>query len=154
MWYLPMIEEKDRWKDSTYEEKDRWKHFDLNHQEDFSNDPRNIRFGLSTDGMNHFGEMRNPHSTWSVIMCIFNLPPWLCHKRKYLLLTTLISGPKQAGIDIDVFLEPLMEEMQKFWEHGVNVWDECNKQHLNLKAIIFYTINDNPARLALTGQVK
>jgi hypothetical protein len=41
-----------------------WKHFNLNHQEDFSNDPSNIRFGLSTDGMNPFEEKRNPHSTW------------------------------------------------------------------------------------------
>jgi hypothetical protein len=57
-----------------------WKHFDLNHQENFSNDLRNIRFGLSTDGMNPFGEMRNPHNMWPVIMCIFNLLPWLCHK--------------------------------------------------------------------------
>jgi hypothetical protein len=34
------------------------------------------------------------------------------------------------------------------------VWDEYKKEHLNLKAIIFCTINDNPTRLALTGQVK
>jgi hypothetical protein len=174
MWYLPMI---DHLKHLSSNPRDaqlllwhmkgkidgkirhptdgrQWKYFNLNHQEDFSNDPRNIRFGLSTDGMNPFGEIRNPHSTWPVIMCIFNLPPWLCHKRKYLLLTTLISGPKQDGIDIDVFLEPLMEEMQKLWELGVNVWDEYKKQHFNLKDIIFYTINDNPACLALTGQVK
>jgi hypothetical protein len=131
-----------------------WKHFDLAHQEDFSNDPRNIRFGLRTDGMNPFGEMRNPHNTWSVIMCIFNLPPWLCHKRKYLLLTTLISGPKQVGIDIDIFLEPLIENMQKLWEYGVTIWNEYNKQHFNLKVIIFYTINDNPIDLSLIGQVK
>jgi hypothetical protein len=98
--------------------------------------------------------MRNPHSTWPVIMCIYNLPPWLCHKRKYLLLTTLISGPQQAGIDKDVCLEPLMEDMLKLWEHGVIVWDEYKKKHFNLKAIIFYTINDNPARLSLIGQVK
>jgi hypothetical protein len=39
-------------------------------------------------------------------------------------LTTLISGPKQAGNDIDVFLEPLMEDMQKLWEYGVTMWDE------------------------------
>jgi hypothetical protein len=44
--------------------------------------------------------------------------------------------------------------MQKLWEHGVNVWDKYKKRHFNLKAIIFCTINDNPARLALTGQVK
>jgi hypothetical protein len=98
--------------------------------------------------------MRNPHSTWPVIMCIYNLPPRLCHKRKYLLLTTLISGPKQAGVDIDVFLEPLMEDMQKLQEHGVNVWDEYKKEHFNLNAIILCMINHNPARLALTGQVK
>jgi hypothetical protein len=70
------------------------KQFDLAHQENFSNDPKNISFGLSTDGINPFREMRNPHSMWLVIMCIFNLPPWLSHKRKYLLLTTLVSGPK------------------------------------------------------------
>jgi hypothetical protein len=59
-----------------------WKQFDLAHQDDFSNDTRNIKFGLSTDEMSPFGEMRNLHSTWSVIMCIFNLPPWLCQKMK------------------------------------------------------------------------
>jgi hypothetical protein len=108
--------------------------------------------------MNPFEEMRNTHSTWAVIMCTYNLPPWLCHKRKYLLLylllTTLISGPKQAGVDIDIFLESLMEDMQKLWEYGVNVCDEYKKEHFNLKAIIFCMSNNNPAHLALTGQVK
>jgi hypothetical protein len=54
-----------------------WKHFDLAHQEDFSNDPRNSRFELSTDRMNPFGEMRNPHNMLLVIMCILN-PPYDC----------------------------------------------------------------------------
>jgi hypothetical protein len=80
-----------------------WKQFDHSHEDDFSNDPRNIRFGLSTDRMNPLTEIRNSYNTWLVIMCIYNLPPWLCHKLKYLLFTTLISGPKQAGIAIDVF---------------------------------------------------
>jgi hypothetical protein len=87
-------------------------------------------------------------------MCIFNLPPWLCHKRKYLLLTIPISGPKQADNDIDVFLESLMEDMQSLWKYGVTMWNEYNKQHFNLKAIIFYMINDNPSRLSLTWQAK
>jgi hypothetical protein len=46
-----------------------WKTFDLNCPK-FSNGPRNVRFALSTDGMNPFGEMMNPHSTWSVILPI------------------------------------------------------------------------------------
>jgi hypothetical protein len=48
----------------------------------------------------------------------------------------------------------MMVSVQKLWEYGVNVWDEYKKEHSNLKAIIFCTINDNPTRLALTGQVK
>jgi hypothetical protein len=47
-----------------------------------------------------------------------------------------------------------MEDMQKLWEYGVTMWDEYNRQHFNLKAIIFYTINDNPASLSLLLQVK
>jgi hypothetical protein len=34
------------------------------------------------------------------------------------------------------------------------MWDGYNKQHFNLKAIIFYMINDNPTHLSLTRQVK
>jgi hypothetical protein len=83
MWYLPVIDRlkcmfsNDReaqlllshvqWKNDGKirhpADGRQWKHFDLSHAEDFSNDGRNIRFGLSTDGMNPFGEMRNPHST-------------------------------------------------------------------------------------------
>jgi hypothetical protein len=47
-----------------------------------------------------------------------------------------------------------MEEMKRLWEHGVNVWDEYNKQYFNLKAITLCMINDNPACLAPIGQVK
>jgi hypothetical protein len=47
-----------------------------------------------------------------------------------------------------------MEDMQKFWEYGVTMWDEYSRQYFNLKAIIFYMINDNPARLSLTEYVK
>jgi hypothetical protein len=63
--------------------------------------------------MNPFGENRIVHSTWPVILVMYNLLTWLCHKRKCLILSILIEGLKQAGTDIDVFLEPLMEDMAK-----------------------------------------
>jgi hypothetical protein len=47
-----------------------------------------------------------------------------------------------------------MEDMQKLWENGVNILDEYKKEHFNLMAIIFCTINDNPTHLALTELVK
>ena len=61
----------------------------------FGDDPRNIRFALSTDGMNPYGNMSTSHSTWPVLLSIMNLPPWFCNKRKYIMLSTLVFGPKQ-----------------------------------------------------------
>jgi hypothetical protein len=39
-----------------------WRNFDQKHK-DFAAEVRNIRFGLSADGMNPFGETDNSHST-------------------------------------------------------------------------------------------
>ena len=57
--------------------------------------------------MNPFNKRMSDHSTCPVLLTMYNIPTWLCQKRKYLLLTILISGPKQPGIDIDVFLKTL-----------------------------------------------
>jgi hypothetical protein len=84
---------------------------------------RNIRFALSTDRMNPIGENKTVHSTWLVILVMYNISTWICHKRKYLMLSILIQGPKLADIDIDVFPEPLMEDMAKLWNDGVHMWD-------------------------------
>jgi hypothetical protein len=58
-----------------------WQAFDKKHK-DFSEDPRNVRFGLSTDGMNPFNERMNDHSTWPVILTMYNIPTYLCQKIK------------------------------------------------------------------------
>jgi len=130
-----------------------WQDFNDNHR-DFASEPRNVRFALCTDGMNPFAERSSKHSTWPVILTIYNLPPWLMQKRKYLLLTLLISGPVQPGVDMDVFLEPMMEEMKMLWEKGVQMLDEYRKDSFTLRAIIFVTINDYPALFILSGQFK
>ena len=67
-----------------------WQRIDEKLKE-FSDDPRNVRFGLSTDGMNPFNERMRNHNTWPVILTMYNILTWLCQKRKYLLLTILIS---------------------------------------------------------------
>ena len=66
----------------------------------------------------------------------------------------IISGPKQPGKDIDVFLEPVMEDMKVLWEDGVKMMDAYLKKEFTLKAIIFVTITDYPGLFALSGQIK
>ena len=73
----------------------------------FANDARNIRFGLSTDDMNPFGEQSSGHST---------CPVTLCMKRKFIMMPVLIPGPKQLGNDIDVYLKPLIEDLLLLWK--------------------------------------
>ena len=81
----------------------------------FAEEPRNLRLGLCTDGMNPYGNWSSRHSTWPVMMCVYNLPPWRCMKRKYMMMPLMISGPKQPENDIDVFLAPLIDDLQKLW---------------------------------------
>ncbi|XP_071680518.1 uncharacterized protein [Lolium perenne] len=119
----------------------------------FAEDARNLRFGLSTDGMNPFGEQSCSHSTWPVTLCIYDLPPWLCMKRKFIMMPVLIQGPKQPGNDIDVYLKPLVDELLQMWSiAGVPVWDEYKKEEFNLRALLFVTINDWPALGNISGQ--
>ncbi|XP_035820340.1 uncharacterized protein [Zea mays] len=119
---------------------------------DFAEDARNVRFGLSTDGMNPFGEQSSGHSTWPVTLCMYNLPPWLCLKRKFIMMPCLIQGPKQPGNNIDVYLQPLVDELLQLWSKGVRMWDEHKKEAFDLRAMLFVTINDWPGLSNLSGQ--
>ena len=67
------------------------------------------------------------------------------------MLTMLISRPKQPGNDIDVFLEPFMEEMKILFDVGVQMVDASRKEKFTLKTIIFVTITDYPGLFSLSG---
>ncbi|KAI5317330.1 hypothetical protein L3X38_037037 [Prunus dulcis] len=82
---------------------------------EFGNEPRNLRLALSSDGFNPHSSLSSRYSCWPVILVTYNLPPWLCMKRKFMMLTLLISGPKQPGNDIDVYLEPLIDDLKSLW---------------------------------------
>ena len=86
----------------------KWKSIDRLHKT-FGQEVRNLRLGLCTDGMKPFGNLISQYSSWPVLLVIYNLPPWLCIMNcKYIMLSLLISGPKQLGNDIDVYLAPLI----------------------------------------------
>jgi hypothetical protein len=95
---------------------------------------RNIIFGLITDGMNLLGETCNSHSTWLVTLCIHNLSSWLFMKHKFIMMPLLISGPVQVGNDIDVYLQPLIDDLLVLWKkEGIRMCDEFQQQHFNLQ---------------------
>ncbi|GKB84680.1 uncharacterized protein Tco_0956952 [Tanacetum coccineum] len=97
-----------------------WKTFDFKYP-DFAKEPRNVRLGLASDGFNPFRNMSTSHSTWPVVLMPYNLPPWMCMKKPYLMLSLLIPGPSAPGNNIDVYLEPLVEELKELWDDGDRV---------------------------------
>jgi hypothetical protein len=109
---------------------------------------------MSIDGMNPF--MNNStHSTWSIVLTILNLLPWLCNKQKYILMSGLIPRQHQPGNDIDTYFRLLIEDLKVLWNNnGVEVWDEHKREYFKLQAILFVTISDSPATRNLSGQSK
>ncbi|KAM6594430.1 hypothetical protein CsatA_002133 [Cannabis sativa] len=117
----------------------------------FSKEERNLRLGLSTDGFNPFSSLSSKHSVWPVMIVMYNLPPWLCMKKENILLSLLIPGPKQPGNDIDVYLEPLIEDLNTLWNEGVELHDAFVNKTFTLRAILMWTIQDFPAYGNLAG---
>ena len=66
--------------------------------------------------MNPFGNLSSNHSSLPILLMIYNLPPVLCMERKYMMLSMMIFGPKQPGNDIDVYLNPLIEDLKLLWD--------------------------------------
>ncbi|XP_042441186.1 uncharacterized protein LOC122026513 [Zingiber officinale] len=127
-----------------------WQTFDHKHPE-FAKDPRNIRLGLASDGFNPFKNMSTTHSTWPVILMPYNLPPWMCMKQQYFMLSLLIPGPTAPVNNIDIYLQPLIAYLKDLWEIGVQTYDASTKQNFQLHAALLWTISDFPGYAILSG---
>ncbi|KAG6428173.1 hypothetical protein SASPL_112423 [Salvia splendens] len=127
-----------------------WKTFDQTHPF-FASESRNVRLTLSTDGFQPFGQTGSQYSLWPVILTPYNLPPWMCMKDPYMFLTVIVPGPKNPKQNIDVFLQPLIAELNDLWAEGIQVYDISRKQNFQLRAALMWTISDFPAYSMLPG---
>ncbi|WMV18167.1 hypothetical protein MTR67_011552 [Solanum verrucosum] len=127
-----------------------WKDFDRLHPI-FAQDSRNVRLGLASDGFNPFRTMSISHSTWPFMLMAYNLPPWMCMKSEYSILSLLIPGPRSPGNDIDIYLQPLIDELKLLWDSGVETYDASRNQTFQMRAALMWTINDFPTYAMLFG---
>src|SRR3954462_14629258 len=129
-----------------------WTALDLEYP-DFGKEPRNLRIGVSADGVNPFGVQSSTHSTWPVFVCIYNLPPWKCMKKKYITMCMLVQGPKQPGTDLNLYLQLFKEDLETLWKGGVNTWDAVTKEYFPMKAAVITTVHDYLGYVYFSGQV-
>ncbi|KAG8498727.1 hypothetical protein CXB51_005091 [Gossypium anomalum] len=65
-------------------------------------------------------------------------------------ISMIIPGEKGPGNDIDIYLQPLIEELKQLWL-GVETYDVLRKENFYLRAALLWTINDFPAYVNLSG---
>ena len=126
-----------------------WKHFDKMYPE-FASEPTNVRLALSSDGFSAFYNSTPPYSCWPVIVTPYNLPSKLCMPTPFMFLTLIIPGPHSPKGKIDVYLQPLIDELKQLWT-GVLTYDILKKENFIMKAALMWTISDFSAYGMLSG---
>jgi hypothetical protein len=131
-----------------------WAHVESDVDPFFGVEKRNMRFGLALDGINPFCHNNTQHSTWPILILLYNLPPYLVTKKFFIQLCILISGKEAPTSDsIDVFLQPLIEELQTLWI-GIRAQDFSKppgKKGFHLRGILIWTIADYLAYGLISG---
>ncbi|XP_062006028.1 uncharacterized protein LOC133723227 [Rosa rugosa] len=82
---------------------------------EFASESRNLRLALSADGINPHSSMSSRYSCW---------PP---------------------GNDINIYLEPLIDDLRTLWDGVNDVYDAHTKEYFTLRAVLLWTIHDFPA---------
>jgi hypothetical protein len=131
-----------------------WDHIDSHVDPTFKLEPRNMRFGLALDGINPFRHNNTQHSTWPILMLLYNLPPFLLTKNFFIQLCILISGKDAPTPEaLDVFIKPLVEELKLLWD-GIFAQDFSKppgERRFTLRGILMWTISDYPGYGLISG---
>jgi len=64
----------------------------------------------------------------------------------------IIPGPKYPGKNMNVYLEPLVDDLLRGWEgHGIRTFDAANKEHFDMYVWYHTSLHDLPAHALFCG---
>ncbi|KAL0349543.1 UNVERIFIED_CONTAM: hypothetical protein Sradi_4103500 [Sesamum radiatum] len=69
----------------------------------------------------------------------------MCMSSEYIFLMMVIPGPSNLKRLIDVYLEPLIEELLQLWHVGVRTYDHATDRAFMMRAALMWTVNNVPA---------
>ena len=58
------------------------------------------------------------------------------------MLSLIIFGPKAPSNDIDVFLQPLIDELKVLWEIGIRTYNAHSKEFFYMFVLLMWTVHD------------
>ncbi|KAG2389899.1 uncharacterized protein HKW66_Vig0179720 [Vigna angularis] len=127
-----------------------WKHFNRKHPS-FANDACNVQLGLCSYGFTPYIQASaSPYLHWPMIVTLYNLPLKMCMTKPYMFYTCIVPGPSNLKSAIDIYLEPLINDLKKLW-NGVWTYDVLRKQYFLMRTTLMWIINDFPAYDMFSG---
>jgi len=66
-------------------------------------------------------------------------------------IALLIPGPKNRKGNLDICMQPLIEELVQLWNKGLMMYDVSLRQNFVIKVAILWTVSDFPAYGMLSG---
>jgi hypothetical protein len=129
-----------------------WDDFDKKHPK-FAEDSRNIRLAFASDGFNPYRMQNVSYSIWPGICIPLNFPPSMCMKQSNFILSFLIPGKEAPGSDMNLYCEPLVNDLLDMFEYGVRTYDASRGEFFQLRAAILWTITDFPGLGYVSGSV-
>lgn len=79
--------------------------------QEFAVEVKNLRLGITANGINPLSLQSNRYSCWHVITIVYNIPHWMCMKQKFMMLMLLISRSKY-----------LVQRSLYTWSHQLMTW--------------------------------
>jgi hypothetical protein len=86
-----------------------------------------MHLGLCIDESNLFRSFIAPYSCYVVILAVYNLPLEMYMRSKFMFLSTVIPDPYSSSRNIDVCLQPLIDELNQLWSFRTLTYDVSRK---------------------------
>ena len=87
-----------------------------------------------------------PHTAVGPCLSFHSIsPPGQIMQRKNIFLTLIIPGPNYPGENMNVYMQPLKNELQESWDNGFKTYDAFSKENFIMRVWYMYSMHDLPA---------
>lgn len=107
----------------------------------YSTKPRNLRLDFSTDRMNSFSMQKKVLYMIDVVSQLQHVPT-MCMKAGNIMMSLLFPRPTAPHNNIDVYLAPIIDDLNGLWKECIKVYDSYMKENCTLRTILLWAISD------------
>ena len=112
----------------------------------FKGEVRSLRLSISMDGVNPYSLQNTNDYVCPVVVINNNIPLCLSVKNEHLTFALIVLGRRQVK-NMDVYLQPLIDEFKQLWE-GIRLYNVSRhipmERSFTLYGICAYTMHDYP----------